>query len=179
MQKCISNFSLLFCWFCAKKVPFGQSLSTQKYISNFTLLFLVLRKKSSLFFIFCKKMSDTSGHSGQEKYYLGLLGPSWKWPGLGRATQKPWPTGQNSGRVLARPSPTDNGFSYRPIPIPIYWPITIPILYRLYPDSRGVDKWDVNCLLVCYLTLRWFSHPRHTGLKLCRCIDQISNCQFG
>ena len=27
------------------------------------------------------------------------------WPGSGRATQKPWPTGQISGRVLARPSP--------------------------------------------------------------------------
>ena len=27
------------------------------------------------------------------------------WPGLGRATQKQWPTGHISGRALARPSP--------------------------------------------------------------------------
>ena len=27
------------------------------------------------------------------------------WPGSGRATQKQWPTGQISGRALARPSP--------------------------------------------------------------------------
>ena len=45
------------------------------------------------------------GHSGQENITSGYYGPSIMWPGSGRATQKPWPTGQISGRVLARPSP--------------------------------------------------------------------------
>ena len=50
-------------------------------------------------------MSDTSGHSGHPKYSSGWVGPPKIWPGSGRATQKPWPAGQNSGRVLAQPSP--------------------------------------------------------------------------
>ena len=47
------------------------------------------------------------GHSGQENITSGYYGPSIMWPGSGRATQKPWPTGQILGRVLARPSPTN------------------------------------------------------------------------
>ena len=49
-----------------------------------------------------------SGHSGQENITSGYYGPSIMWPGSGRATQKPWPTGQISGRVLARPSPNSD-----------------------------------------------------------------------
>ena len=45
------------------------------------------------------------GHLGQENITSGYYGPSIMWPGSGRATQKPWPTGQISGRVLARSSP--------------------------------------------------------------------------
>ena len=48
----------------------------------------------------------SSGHSGQENITSGYYGPSIMWLGSGRATQKPWPTGQISGRVLARPSPS-------------------------------------------------------------------------
>ena len=51
------------------------------------------------------------GHSGQENITSGYYGPSIMWPGSGRATQKPWPTGQISGRVLAQPSPTLNRVS--------------------------------------------------------------------
>ena len=47
------------------------------------------------------------GHSGQENITSGYFGPSKMWPGLGQATQKAWPTGQFSGRALARPSPTN------------------------------------------------------------------------
>ena len=68
----------------------------------------------------CKKfcamshiMSDTSGHSGHPKYSSGWVGPPKIWPGSGRATQKPWPAGQISGRGLARPSPSAYVFGYK------------------------------------------------------------------
>ena len=44
----------------------------------------------------------------QENITSGYYGPSKMWPGLGRATQKAWPTGQISGRALARPSPMND-----------------------------------------------------------------------
>ena len=50
-------------------------------------------------------------NSGQENITTGYNGPSIMWPGSGRATQKPWPMGQISGRVFAEPSPTKKFFA--------------------------------------------------------------------
>ena len=86
-----------FSWFWAKKVP---------YFLIFLIFLCFAQKNFSIFWFFAKlqrKNSYTSGHSGQENITSGYSGLHKNGPG--RATQKPWPTGQNSGRVLARPSP--------------------------------------------------------------------------
>ena len=43
--------------------------------------------------------------SGHPKSGSGWVGPPKIWPRSGRATQNPWPSGQISGRALARSSP--------------------------------------------------------------------------
>ena len=72
--------------------------------SKFIQKWLIIWERAYILLNHCSNFLN-SGHSGQENITSGYFGHSKMWPGLGRATQKQWPTGQISGRALARPSP--------------------------------------------------------------------------
>ena len=78
--------------------------------SKFIQKWLIIWERAYIFLNHCSNFLN-SGHSGQENITSGYYGPSIMWPGSGRATQKPWPMGQISGRVLAQHSPTKKFFA--------------------------------------------------------------------